>query len=323
MTRSEHGLSDHSVVDIIREAKVGPAAATQSTTSLIPRPRRRAGQGVYPEPAELADRPRPTRTTRRPAPISSASGWGVTERPAGAQAGTISPTGTSTNIRSSPNGSGASGSTRAWSSTARKATARWSSLPAKRMAPFPSGSVPGGSDLISGSALSQIGVGAPVQCTCTEAESTNGVCLRHGVTTHHESNDVHRATTEKRSGGQGVLPEAPGQRRVPLAGADRGRGVGLGKGRHDWGSSREAPSTNRLTSAFATIRSLTGSLRFDIARWIAGFTTTSPVRRPKSCSIAALTLGDDRLIAAHEAAAEATMALMEKEAAPGFGGRDE
>lgn len=36
VTRSEHGLSDHSVVDIIREAKVCLVAATQSTTSLIP-----------------------------------------------------------------------------------------------------------------------------------------------------------------------------------------------------------------------------------------------------------------------------------------------
>ncbi|MGE3308704.1 MAG: MobF family relaxase [Limisphaerales bacterium] len=35
---------------------------------------------------------------------------------------------------------------------------------------------------------------------------------------------------------------------------------------------------------------------------------------PKSVSLAALTLGDERLVAAHEAAAEATMALMEKEA---------
>jgi type IV secretory pathway TraG/TraD family ATPase VirD4 len=36
VTTSEHGLSDHSVIDIIREAKVCVVAATQSTTSLIP-----------------------------------------------------------------------------------------------------------------------------------------------------------------------------------------------------------------------------------------------------------------------------------------------
>jgi type IV secretory pathway TraG/TraD family ATPase VirD4 len=36
VTASEDGLSDHSVVDLIREAGVGVIAATQSTTSLVP-----------------------------------------------------------------------------------------------------------------------------------------------------------------------------------------------------------------------------------------------------------------------------------------------
>jgi type IV secretory pathway TraG/TraD family ATPase VirD4 len=36
VTTSEHGLSDHSVIDIIREAGVSVVAATQSTTSLVP-----------------------------------------------------------------------------------------------------------------------------------------------------------------------------------------------------------------------------------------------------------------------------------------------
>lgn len=36
VSTSEHGLSDHSVIDIIREARVCVVAATQSTTSLIP-----------------------------------------------------------------------------------------------------------------------------------------------------------------------------------------------------------------------------------------------------------------------------------------------
>jgi len=36
VTTSEEGLSDHAIVDVIREARVGIVAATQSTTSLIP-----------------------------------------------------------------------------------------------------------------------------------------------------------------------------------------------------------------------------------------------------------------------------------------------
>jgi type IV secretory pathway TraG/TraD family ATPase VirD4 len=36
VTLSEHGMSDHNVVDLIREAKVAMIAATQSTTSLTP-----------------------------------------------------------------------------------------------------------------------------------------------------------------------------------------------------------------------------------------------------------------------------------------------
>lgn len=36
VTLSEHGMSDHNVVDLIREAKVAILAATQSTTSLVP-----------------------------------------------------------------------------------------------------------------------------------------------------------------------------------------------------------------------------------------------------------------------------------------------
>lgn len=36
VTLSEHGMSDHNVVDLIREAKVAVIAATQSTTSLTP-----------------------------------------------------------------------------------------------------------------------------------------------------------------------------------------------------------------------------------------------------------------------------------------------
>lgn len=36
LTVSEHGMSDHNVVDMIREAKVAVIAATQSTTSLVP-----------------------------------------------------------------------------------------------------------------------------------------------------------------------------------------------------------------------------------------------------------------------------------------------
>lgn len=36
VTSSEHGMSDHNVLDMIREARVGVIAATQSTTSLTP-----------------------------------------------------------------------------------------------------------------------------------------------------------------------------------------------------------------------------------------------------------------------------------------------
>ena len=36
VTTSEHGMSDHNVIDVVREAKLAVIAATQSTTSLLP-----------------------------------------------------------------------------------------------------------------------------------------------------------------------------------------------------------------------------------------------------------------------------------------------
>ncbi|HAB18976.1 MAG TPA: type IV secretion system DNA-binding domain-containing protein [Verrucomicrobiota bacterium] len=36
VTTSEHGMSDHNVIDVVREAKLAVIAATQSTTSLVP-----------------------------------------------------------------------------------------------------------------------------------------------------------------------------------------------------------------------------------------------------------------------------------------------
>ena len=36
VTTSEHGMSDHNVIDVVREARLAVIAATQSTTSLVP-----------------------------------------------------------------------------------------------------------------------------------------------------------------------------------------------------------------------------------------------------------------------------------------------